>query len=243
MNKSMIAGAVVILVAAIAGVGVYLLQNLDGIVKDLIEQVGTEVLKTDVRVAEVELDLSNGAATLKGLTIANPKGFSSEKLFSMDSITVAIDTTSLAGPVYVINEISVDGLRVLAEQKGTTSNVQTLLDGMSGTGDSGDTAAEEAGSTEEIRLAIKAINFSNGNLKLISDMSGPRDLKLPTFKLRNLGTPEHGLNPEELGTTIAKQMLRQVTKAVSKALEDAIKEAAEGSFRKKLGSFFKKGDE
>ena len=233
----------VILVAAIAGVGVYLMQNLDGIVKDLIEQVGTEVMKTDVRVAEVKLDLSNGAATLNGLTIANPKGFSSEKLFSMDSITVAIDTATLAGPVYVINEISVDGLRVVAEQKGATTNVQTLLDGMSGTGDSGDIAAEQAGSTEEIRIAIKAINFSNGNLKLISDMSDPRDLKLPTFKLRNLGTAENGLTPDELGASIAEQMLKQVGKAVTKAVEDAIKEAAEGSIRKKLGSFFNKGDE
>jgi len=239
----MIAGAVAILVAAIAGVGVYLLQNLDGIVKDLIEQVGTEVVKTDVRVAEVKLDLSNGTATLHGLTIANPKGFSPEHLFSMDSITVAIDTTTLAGPVYVINEISVNGLRVLAEQKGATTNVQTLLDGMSSAGDSGNAASEEAGSADEIRIAIKAINFSNGSLKLTSDMAEPRDLKLPRFKLRNLGTPEDGLTPDELGASIAKQMLGQVTKAVSKAIEDAIKEAAKGSFRKKLRSFFNKGDE
>ncbi|MFP6792431.1 MAG: hypothetical protein VB996_04100, partial [Pseudomonadales bacterium] len=68
MNKIII-GFVVVLVVAVAGAGYYLMQNLDGIVKNLIEEVGTEVTNVQVRVREVKLNLAEGKATLSGLTV------------------------------------------------------------------------------------------------------------------------------------------------------------------------------
>ena len=49
MSK-IILGFVVVLVVAVAGAGYYLMQNLDGIVQSLIEDVGTEVTNAQVRV-------------------------------------------------------------------------------------------------------------------------------------------------------------------------------------------------
>ncbi|MDA0272859.1 MAG: hypothetical protein O3C68_06365 [Proteobacteria bacterium] len=57
MNK-IILGIVVILLIAAVGAGVYLMQNLDGIVKNMIEEVGTEATNTQVRVREVKLNLT-----------------------------------------------------------------------------------------------------------------------------------------------------------------------------------------
>ena len=73
-NKVVIAGVVVVLLA-VAGVAVYVTQNIDGLVKSLVEQVGSDVTKTQVQVAEVKMNVSDGNGQLSGLTVANPPGF------------------------------------------------------------------------------------------------------------------------------------------------------------------------
>ena len=176
MNK-FITGFIVFLVIAVVGASVYLMQNLDGIVKNMIEEVGTEVTNTQVRVKEVKLSLAEGRVTLSGLTVANPAGFSSESLFTLDNISVSIDTASLTEPVYLIKDISVDGVHVLAEQKGTTTNVQEFMDGMPEPGDAGeggDTGSDGA----DIKLAIIRIDFSGGTMELRSDQIDTQSVEL-----------------------------------------------------------------
>ena len=205
MNK-IIVGFVVVLVVAVAGAGYYLMQNLDGIVKNLIEEVGTEVTNVQVRVREVKLNLAEGKATLSGLTVANPPGFSSEPLFTLDNISVAIDISSLTGPVYLIEDISIDGVHVLAEQKGAITNVQKFMDGMPKSDDSDDVG--DTGSSEvDIKLAIRRIDFSDGTMELRSDQIGNHSVALKKLQLRNIGTPENGLTPGEVGEKIADQLM------------------------------------
>lgn len=202
MNK-IITGFAVLLVAAVAGSGYYLIQNLDGIVKNMIEEVGTEVTNTRVQVREVKVSLSDGKATLSGLTVANPPGFSSEPLFTLDQISVTIDIASLTGPVYLIDDISVAGVHVLAEQKGPTTNIQKLMDGMPESDDpdkAGDTSNRDA----DIQLAIKQIGFSNATMELRSDQIETQSVELKNLQLRDIGTLENGLTPEEVGNLLGR---------------------------------------
>lgn len=238
--KKVILGTVAVLLIAVAGVGVYLMQNLDGIVKNVIEQVGSKVVNTEVRVREVELNLSEGKATLSGFTVANPPGFSQEPLFTLDSITVAIDTASLAGPVYVINEINVDGVHVLAEQKGTATNVQTLLDGMPSEPAEGDAAETTDGVEADIRLAIARIDFADGSMELRSDQTETRSIELKKLQFTSIGTPEKGLTPDEMAREMTGQLVGQILKAVRSALSDLLRREGEATIRSKLGSMFSK---
>ncbi len=236
MNKIII-GFVVILVVAVAGAGYYLMQNLDGIVKSLVEEVGTEVTNAQVRVREVKINLAEGRATLSGLTVANPPGFSSDPLFTLGNISVAIDTSSLTGPVYLIEEISIDGVHVLAEQKGAITNVQKFMDGMPKSGDSDDVG--DTGSNEvDIKLAIGRIVFSDGTMELRSDQIGNQSVELKKLQLRNIGTAENGLTPGEVGEKIAGQLMVGVKDALKSALGQYLRKEAEASIRTKLGSLF-----
>jgi hypothetical protein len=241
VNK-VILGVIAVLLIAVAGVGVYLMQNLDGIVKNVIEKVGTEVVNTDVRVQEVKLNLPEGQVTLSGFTVANPPGFSSEPLFTLDSITVAIDTASLAGPVYVINEISVDGVHVLAEQIATATNVQTLLDGMSSSEEPVEAEVPETaeGAQADIRIAIAQINFADGSMELRSDQTETRTIELKKLQFTNMGTPENGLTPEEMAREMAGQLVGQILKAVKSAISDLLRRDGEATMKSKLGSMFSK---
>lgn len=233
MGKAII-GVLVVLVLAIGGAGFYLLQNIDGIVKQLIEEIGTETLGSKVSVAEVKVKLTEGSASVSGLTVANPPGFSAEPVFSLGNIKVAIDTGSITGPVYVINEISVSGVNVIAEQKGVTTNVQTLLDGMPETeAGSGEAGADASGS--DVLLSIAEVNFADGSMELRSDQFENQTVDLKRLNLRNLGTPENGLTPEQVGAEVAIQLVDQISVAVQDAIAQYARKEAEKAIKNKLG--------
>ena len=235
--KKVIIGFVVVLVVSVAGAGYYLMQNLDGIVKNLIEEVGTEVTNAQVRVREVKLNLAEGKATLSGLTVANPPGFSSEPLFTLDNISVVMNISSLTGSVYLIEDISIDGVHVLAEQKGAITNVQKFMDGMpksNAPDDVGATGSSEA----DIKLAISRIDFSGGTMELRSDQIGDQSIELKKLQFRNIGTPENGLTPEEAGKKIAGQLMVKVKDALKSALSKYLRKEAEASIKAKLESLF-----
>jgi hypothetical protein len=233
VNKAVIAGIVLVVIAAAIGGAIYLRQNLDGMVKDVIEQVGTETTGTAVKVGGVQLSLTDGAGTITGLSIANPAGYSPASLFSMDSIGIDIDPATLAEDVIVIESIVIDGARVLAEQVGSSTNIQTLMDGMNAGSD--DAGGSDAANTTGPKLAVQQIQFTNGNLNLKSDVFGERTLTLPDFTLRNLGSTEQGLTPEELGTEIATELLGQVKDAVMDNISDLARDAAKAKLKEKLG--------
>ena len=236
MSKIII-GFVVILVGAVLGVGYYLMQNLDEIVKNMIEEVGTEVINAQVQVKEVKINLPEGKATLRGLTVANPPGFSSEPLFTLSNVSVTIDTSSLAEPVYLIEEISIDGVRVLAEQTGMVTNVQKFMDGMPKSDDP--SAVGHTGSSEaDIKFAISRIDFSNGMMELRSDQIGNQSIELEKLQLRNIGTSENGLTPDEVGEEIAGQLMVSVQDALKSALVKYLRKKAQSSIKSKLGSLF-----
>lgn len=237
--KKIFLGIVVVLLVVAVGAGVYLMQNLDGIVKNIIEEVGTEVTNTQVRVKDVKLDLTGGEAIISGLTVANPPGFSAEPLLTLDNISVVIDTASLTGPVYVIKNISVAGVHVLAEQKGTTTNVQALMDGMPESGASG--GGNSTGSNQaDTKLSISRIDFSEATMELRSDQIESQSIELKRLQLTNIGTPESGLTPDEVGEEITSQLMVKIKDAVTGALSKYLRKEVESKIRSKLGSLFSK---
>ncbi len=73
--KKVILGLILIIVMVIAGSVYYLFTNLDALIEAAIEKYGSEATQTSLLVDSVKTDLTNGAASITGLTIGNPKGF------------------------------------------------------------------------------------------------------------------------------------------------------------------------
>ncbi len=234
MNKSVGIGLVIVVLFGVLAAGYYLTQGIDGFVKTMIERVGSDATKTSVRVQEVKISLAEGSGHLGGLTIANPPGFSAANLFSMADIKVAIDTASLARDVYVIKEITVAGPSILIEQVGATTNLQTLKKGMD-TGSKGAGTTSNAPESADTRLALNELNFTAGNVLLKSDVFGERTITLPNIALRDIGSPENGLTPEELGREIAAQLIGQVRDVVSDELKKIAREEANRKLKEKVG--------
>lgn len=223
--------SVVAVIVIVAGLGLWLLfSNLNGIVKEAVETVGSDTLETSVGLNNVDIQLTKGSGELNGFTIANLPGFKQEKLLSVDTVKLDIDPTSLNGDVIVIDELTIQGVKVIAEQLGETTNLQALLDKFSG-GESDSAASESSEAGPDILLAVKQLNFVENSLTLATEKYGEHTLDLPNIVQSNIGSASNGLTPNQLAQAIAKPLIesakKSVEKGVAKLAEDRLKEKAD----------------
>jgi hypothetical protein len=198
MKKAVFA-IIIILVIAFAGAVYYVLTNLDAIVKAAIESYGSEAVKTSVRAENVAIGLSEGAATIGGLTIANPDGFATPLAFSLGEITVDINIAKTDQSLVAIDAIRVIAPEVFyeinAEREGSLNVLKDNLgSGAGGTVDtSADTDASGAGDGSSFMLDIARFEFRDAGLHaLVVPLNNKSyDIKLPALVLTDLkGTPE-----------------------------------------------------
>ncbi|MBU3070049.1 hypothetical protein KOI40_09460 [Aestuariicella sp. G3-2] len=244
MKAFKIVAGLVVAVIAIAAVAVVLvLQNLDQMIKTVVEESGSEVLGTEVRLESSKITLKEGRGELHNLTIANPPGFSQDSAFSLGEIALDIDLKSLGGDVIVLNEVLVSDAHLLVEEKALTQiNVQTLMDNVKkntasgkGSNTSGEQAADsESMPAEETKLAIEKFTLQGINMRIITAEWGERSLTLPPLQLTNLGSRDNGLTPEEMTQAIIKPVLAKAEKAAKDELQDLAKEKAEEKLKEKL---------
>lgn len=145
--RKLIIGASVLLAVIVGGL-FYLFSSIDGIVKTVIERVGTQVTGVKVSVGSVAIRLSEGKAAIKGLTIANPPGFSANPAIKFGEVAVTLDTGSLNRNPIVISEILVATPAVALEVSPTSgSNLDVLRRNIAGA----DQAKPAAGADQPVQ--------------------------------------------------------------------------------------------
>jgi len=197
--KKTIFAIIIILIIAIAGSIFYVLNSLDAIVKAAIEEYGSDAVNTSVQVEHVGILLTEGTAVIKGLTVANPDGFSLPQAFFLGEVEVgvnlektnkdmiAIDVVNVVAPkiFYEINAQRQGSLNILKDNLGMGGGVSA--DGPAGS------EAPAASETAPVKLNIARFEFRDASLhaKVVPLQDKTYDLKLPALVLTNLnGTPE-----------------------------------------------------
>ncbi len=197
MKKTFFA-IIVLLVIVIAGAVFYVFTNLDAIVKMAIEDYGSAAIKTPVRVEQVAIKLTEGAATINGLTVANPDGFSLPQAFSLGQIAVSINLEKTNKQLITIDAINIAAPSVYyeinADRKGSLNILKENLGMSAGAADGAAGGAEsEAAGGAPIKLNIARFELNEASLhaKVVPLKDKTYDLKLPALVLTNLaGTPE-----------------------------------------------------
>jgi hypothetical protein len=236
MSKTakILGGSVLAIVAVVAIVMVVALQNLDGIIKNVIETVGSQVTQTKVTVSEVKFSLKDGRGEIRGLKIANPPGYTSAHAFSMKEVAVELDLASLTGDVFVIKEILIDGADLIAEQKGTTTNLKDLLDNINSGASASEPAPADEASGGDVRLMLEKFAFTGTAATVTSPQLGERSLRIPDIRMQDIGDKETGLTPQQLANRMVKTLLKQVEAAVAKDLKKMAKKAGQDALEKNL---------
>jgi uncharacterized protein involved in outer membrane biogenesis len=235
MGKTAKVGLGIVMLALIAIViaSILIFKNLDGIIKQMIEKVGSDVTQTEVRVSSVEFTLTEGRGEINGITIANPQGFSKANIFSMGKVAVAVDPGSLTGDVIVISEILIDGATLSIEQAGLNTNIKQLLDNIQSKSPA--TAPEPADTSgSDVRLMLEQFTFSNTKATLTTQQWGEQSLNIPDIQMQNIGDKQTGLTPEQLAGRMVESLVKQTEKAVAKHLKKLAKDAAQDGLKKNL---------
>lgn len=197
--KKIIFISIFILIIAIAGAIFYVFNNLDVIVKAAIEEFGSDAVKTSVQVENVEISITEGAAAINGVTIANPEGFSLPQAFSLGEVAVDIDLENTSKQLIAIDAISIAAPQVFYEINAERqSSLNVLKDNLGmGAGASAGTSpgAESSGDSTgtSIKLSIARFEFIDASLhaRVVPLKDKTYDLKLPELVLTDLnGTPE-----------------------------------------------------
>ncbi len=230
MKKILIAVLVIVVLIVVAVA--LLFSNLDSIVAKAIEVNGSNVTKTDVRVAGVDLSLREGRGTIKGLTVANPEGFEAPEAFALGEITLDIDVQSLRGEPIVIDEIRIEAPVVNAEiTKTGASNIEKIRENVK---------AYTAGGTEQSSgqaklMRIKSFVFEQGRVEVDVSALGleNRTIDLPEIRLNDVGG-ERGAPPDEIAKIILAAVAKQVSAEIAGSqLDRAIREKIGGSLKDK----------
>ncbi len=213
MKKLLVTTTIIVL---LAGSGLlYLFFNMDSLARRVIETAGTRAMGTEVTVADVDLDITNGNARLTDFRVANPEGFSDQDMMRFDALDVDIDLGSIGSEVIRINSVTSTSPYVLYELQGTTANLDVVRERLV-SGRPADTepppepAREQAFSVGEI-----AIEEIRGRLES-NLLPAAVDVDLGTITLRDMeGTPT------DIAIQIARPLLTQLSRNASAALATA----------------------
>lgn len=220
--KKIIAVTVLVIVVAVAGGVYYVYANLDALVEAAIEQYGSEATQTAVRVDKVKINLAEGAGSISGLTIANPKGYAMPLAFSLGQVRAGIDLQSLQQQPYVINEITVLAPQVFVEiNEQNKTNLNQIKNNLTAGAPAAtaDKKTSDQTSAAEPRLIIRRITFADGDIKArVAALDNKEyDLKLPALELTNLGGKQ-GATAEQLAHEIMNRLIDNANEHVKKKI-------------------------
>ena len=83
-----------IILAIILGTVLAVGMTIDGIVESGIEDSGSDLLKTEVEVDDIDISLLGSSADMDGFIVYNPKGFTDGAAISLNEIEICLLYTS-----------------------------------------------------------------------------------------------------------------------------------------------------
>ena len=221
-------------------------DTINALLKSQIEKVGSQLTEQSVTVKNVDMKLLNGAGTINGLVLNNPKGYSTTPAFSLNEVTLDINIKSLNSSPIVIDAIVIDKPEALVEFNQTGgSNIQTILDAINKNLGSASTAPTETSGDSapaaDPKITVKKFVLAGVALEVDLTKLGNKAHKktLPDINLANIGGAQ-GLPASQLGGELVKQALSSIWKAAKKQQEEILKGKLEDKAKKEVGKLFDK---
>jgi len=221
-----------LIIVVLAGGVYYVLTNLDSLVKEAIEQFGSQATQTRVEVQRVNIHLKKASAAISGLTVANPSGFSMPNAFSLGEISTRLDLKATNKTNIAIDEIKVLSPQIFYEVNADKkANLNLLKDRLSGGKKGTASKTSSGGSAEMPNLSIHKFVFSGAAVHalLVPLKDKQYDLTLPAFTLSNL----HG-TPDQISRQVLNQLIDRARDEIRRKGIDAELEKAKAQVKAKV---------
>ncbi|MBW1790783.1 MAG: AsmA family protein [Deltaproteobacteria bacterium] len=214
MKKIILGGIIIVIIIA-----VFLLNNINPIVKKGVETGGSKVLSVPVTLNNSDISIFSGSGALAGLTIGNPSGFKTEYAFQLKQVQVDLDVKSVTSDTIHIKNVLIDAPSIIFEGGFGKSNLSQLLANAKafsggGTKDT-ETKSEEKGDSQQKKILIDHVTIANGSISVSMNMLQGQKLTvpLPTLELSDIG---------KKGDTNAAEALEEILTAIIQAVIPAV---------------------
>lgn len=205
----------IIAVIGVVAVIAYLYFNAGSIVEKVIERVGTDATGTSVEVGSVDLKMGERTAAIRTFTIANPRGFSSGRAFSLDEISVRVE--SVSNELIVLREVVVASPRVLYEITEGGTNIDVIRANIDAYQQSlaRDSGGGGGGGTDT-KIIIDRLRFAGG--QVIATAQGEEAIvDLPPLTLTDIGRASGGETAGQVAAQVADALTRHVAQTVARS--------------------------
>ena len=225
-----------VLLMGIIGIGVFLYNNIDSIVKNAIEKNGSTILGTDVSVGSVDISLKNGRGTIREIKVKNPEGFKGNA-FTLGEITLAIQVASLNKDPIVIEEIKIAApdVNVVLNEKGQSNIavIKAAADRYQASSAGKPSGKQDSGFEKRFRIARFTVEEGQVTTDATALGRGTLETALPPLRLTDVGGSK-GDTPDGIGKTVSRAFLGAVMGAVGNELKGRALEEGKGAAKKAL---------
>jgi hypothetical protein len=222
-------GALWIIAAVVIGIPILLvlifLLRLDSIVRTGIQIGGTSALGVQTRLDSANVSLLGRSITLRGLDVANPKGFKSPSFVKASLISVSAEVGALRKKEIHLYNVTLDGPEITYEYAKPKSNLATLMDNLQGPEKPPKPAGEKG---EPVKLKIDRLTISNAKVHVLV-MGQPLEVSLGTLVINNLDDGHGNAIPtDEVLSAVLKKLAGSITDVVSGLPDRAAKDILPG---------------
>ena len=234
MKKILYIGGALLVVIAI---GLYfLLSSLNSIVKAAVEKVGSDATQAQVRLKDVDIQITSGKGAMRGLTVGNPSGFKTDRAFSLGEISLQVDVGSVTKDPIVIKEIVISAPEVTYELASGGSNIDALQRNVNAYTGGGKAEKSKSSSEGGKKLVIENLYVRNGKVNVSATALGGKTMTtpLPDIHLTNIGKQSGGATAGQVTQQVLSAIGQSATKAATSLpdvgkLVGSAKESATGA--------------
>lgn len=197
---------VVILVAIIIFINVY----GDRALKYGMETIGTQTLQVPVHVEDLSLAMLAGKLNIDRLAIENPEGYQHPVFLEAGRTFMALKTSSLLSDTVEFQQITLDGITVVLEQKGLTNNIQQILSNLP----KGDEPAPEPDETAGKNVLVRQLEITNLNVK-VSLLPGVGKATTLSFDLAPIRMTDLGTADKMTAARLVKEIIAAIAGGIA----------------------------
>ncbi|SMN14676.1 Phage-related tail protein [uncultured Candidatus Thioglobus sp.] len=200
----------------------------DGVAKDYAQDYVKNLLKTPVKISQLESSFLDKTLSIDFVEVQNPPSFNNKNALSLNHFS--LEMGDISDDLIVINKVKFDGLEFVLEQNSTQVNLSTLIDNL----DKISTKATESSDSSAQRIKIKRLEVNNISLKIDTDWLRTT-LKVPNISVSHFGG-NSGVEMDKIGKEVAQEILSNLKKALEKQGIEAGKKKIKETLMRKIGN-------
>jgi hypothetical protein len=205
-----------VLLALVAGSGVLF---LDGIVRKGIETVGTQVAKVEVKLDDVGMSVFTGKGALRGLQVANPKGYRAPRAVTVGQALVVLKPLSVFSGRVVIHSVVVQETEIHYEKRDGKANLDVIQANVESA-----LPQDRDKAKPEKKLQIDSLVIRNAKVYVYGDKPNepPTVLTLNEIHLKDLGQGPEGITGAELTRKLTVAVIKDTLAAMVHGVTDRL---------------------